>query len=143
MFTWPTAVGKITKEKALTALERLRKALRDDVIDKAIEVLEKAGHSYERIKVPGCFEIPATLSIAHACELYDGYVTLGCVIRGETSHYDYVCTESARGINQYYNRPVILDPAIEIGIGFLFPVFTVHTTLNFISDNNGVANKFG
>lgn len=67
--------------------------------DAAKAVLDKAHCTYELIQVPGCFEIPAALAIAIASKRYDGYVTLGCVIRGETSHYDYVCAESARGIN--------------------------------------------
>lgn len=61
--------------------------------------LDKAGASYEILNVPGCFEIPAALSMAIKNGSYRGFITLGCVIRGETTHYDYVCMESARGIN--------------------------------------------
>jgi len=46
--------------------------------------------------VPGAFEIPG--AIALAADRYDGFVALGCVVRGETTHYDYVCGESARGL---------------------------------------------
>ena len=46
--------------------------------------------------MPGAFEIPG--AIALAAGRYDGFVALGCVIRGETTHYDYVCGESARGL---------------------------------------------
>lgn len=50
----------------------------------------------DRVAVPGAFEIPG--AIALAADRYDGFVALGCVVRGETTHYDYVCGESARGL---------------------------------------------
>ena len=58
--------------------------------------LAKAGATFDEVEVPGAFEIPAI--IAMALGKYDGFVALGCVIRGETTHYDYVCSESARGL---------------------------------------------
>ena len=71
----------------------------DMLVDGAVEALTLAGATYERIAVPGAFEIPAAISLALKTGNYDGYVALGCVIRGETTHYDYVCLESARGLN--------------------------------------------
>lgn len=59
--------------------------------------LDKAGATYDIINAPGALEIPAALKFAIS-ENYDAYIALGCVIRGETSHYDIVCNESARGI---------------------------------------------
>lgn len=79
------------------------------LFDGATFELEKAGYKHKTIRVPGCFEIPAALSMAIKNDEYDGYVALGCVIRGQTTHYDYVCGESARGINHLamkYNVPV-------------------------------------
>jgi len=71
----------------------------NQLAEAAIAVLDAQKIPYERINVPGCFEIPCALTLAVNSGKYDGYLCLGCVIRGETSHYDYVCGESARGIN--------------------------------------------
>lgn len=77
----------------------------DALLDGAKEALDAVGASYEIIQVPGCLEIPAAVRFAiKAMEFmggrrrYDGYVALGCVIRGETSHYDTVSEESARSL---------------------------------------------
>ena len=65
----------------------------------AVAALKAVGASYERVSVPGALEIPAAIAIASIGDRhFDGYVALGCVIRGETSHYDTVCNESARGL---------------------------------------------
>ena len=65
----------------------------------AVAELETAGASYDVISVPGALEIPAAIAMAatNSC-LYDGFIALGCVIRGETTHYETVCTESSRGL---------------------------------------------
>ena len=71
----------------------------DALANGAVAALEAAGASYERLEVPGALEIPGAIAMAAASGRgYAGYVALGCVIRGETSHYDTVCNESARGI---------------------------------------------
>jgi 6,7-dimethyl-8-ribityllumazine synthase len=62
-------------------------------------VLEAAGAVHETVEMPGSLEIPTAIGIAHRQAEYDGYVALGCVIRGRTSHYDVVVGESARGIS--------------------------------------------
>lgn len=72
--------------------------LADEMSKGAIETLQLAGCSYEEITVPGAFEIPGVIRMAIDTGKYDGFVALGCVIRGETTHYDYVCGESARGL---------------------------------------------
>jgi 6,7-dimethyl-8-ribityllumazine synthase len=62
-------------------------------------VIETAGARHETVEVPGSLEIPTAIGIAHRQAEFDGYVALGCVIRGRTSHYDVVVGESARGIS--------------------------------------------
>ena len=61
-------------------------------------VLERAGAAHEVIEVPGSLEIATAIGIAHRLGDFDGYVALGCVIRGATSHYDVVVNESARAL---------------------------------------------
>ena len=90
----------------------------DDIADAmardAIDVLKKSGADYERIAVPGTFEIPAAISMLDETEEYDGFVALGCVIRGETTHYDYVCGESARGL-----QDLAVQNLVAIGYGII------------------------
>lgn len=97
----------------------------DDIADELVRgaeaVLSEAGASVERIAVPGAFEIPAAITYAirsrnfpSARRRFDGYVALGCVIRGETSHYEYVCGECARGVQNVVQRY-----ALALGFGVL------------------------
>lgn len=64
----------------------------------ATAVLDRAGATYEVIEVPGSLEIATAIGIAHRLGEFDGYVALGCVIRGATSHYDVVVNESSRAL---------------------------------------------
>jgi 6,7-dimethyl-8-ribityllumazine synthase len=91
----------------------------DELLRGAVGALERAGATYERVTVPGALEIPAALSMAlEAVEAgsveYDGYVALGCVIRGDTTHYETVAGESARGL-----MDLAMDEAIALGNGIL------------------------
>ena len=74
----------------------------DALLEGATAALEKAGASFERIAVPGALEIPVAISLAarggEGRKRFDGYVALGCVIRGETFHFEIVAGESARGL---------------------------------------------
>ncbi|MGC6536329.1 MAG: 6,7-dimethyl-8-ribityllumazine synthase [Candidatus Puniceispirillaceae bacterium] len=75
------------------------KDLGEALAEGAIAALSDANASFERVSVPGALEVPGAIALAAASDKgFDGYVALGCVIRGETSHYDTVCNESARGI---------------------------------------------
>ena len=80
----------------------------------AKEVLEAAGAEITLKEVPGAFELPAAVAMAADADVYDAYITLGCVIRGETSHYDYVCGESARGL-----MDLSVQRRLAIGYGIL------------------------
>jgi 6,7-dimethyl-8-ribityllumazine synthase len=81
--------------------------------DGVIDALKAAGATYEVITVPGALEVPAAIAFADASGQYDGYVALGCVIRGETYHFEVVAGESARAI-----MALTLD-GLAIGNGIL------------------------
>ena len=70
----------------------------DKLIEGAVAALEDAGVEVHVRDVPGALELPVAIRIAAETDAFDGYVALGCVIRGETSHYDTVANESARGL---------------------------------------------
>jgi 6,7-dimethyl-8-ribityllumazine synthase len=70
----------------------------DKLLSGATRALDEAGATFERVTVPGALEIPAAIRLALAGGGYDAFVALGCVIRGETGHYDIVAGESARGL---------------------------------------------
>lgn len=80
----------------------------------ATTVLNEAKVAHETIEVPGALEIPAAIAFAHASQKYAAFVALGCVIRGETSHYDIVCNESAGGLNA-----LAVEYQLAIGNGIL------------------------
>jgi 6,7-dimethyl-8-ribityllumazine synthase len=75
----------------------------DALLDGATAALEQGGAHFERLAVPGALEIPAAIALAaeasrHGGKSFDGYVALGCVIRGETYHFEIVAGESARAL---------------------------------------------
>ena len=83
----------------------------------AERALDLAGATHERVSVPGAFEIPAAIAAAaRAAPDFDGFVALGCVIRGETTHYDHICAESARGLQ---------DLAVRDGLAIGYGILTV------------------
>ncbi len=85
--------------KILIIEARYYEAISDALLEGALEVLQQPGVEITKVNVPGALEIPHVISYAQASDAgFDGYVALGCVIRGETTHYDYVCEESARAI---------------------------------------------
>ncbi|RVT84520.1 6,7-dimethyl-8-ribityllumazine synthase [Rhodobacteraceae bacterium CCMM004] len=60
--------------------------------------LDGVGATHETVEVPGALEVPTAIRIAQRTGDFDGFVALGCVIRGETTHYDTVCNDSSRGL---------------------------------------------
>src|SRR4051812_11889076 len=77
----------------------------DELFEGTARALNKAGFAYDRIAVPGVFEVPAAIRYAvraaetiPGAKVYDGFVALGCVIRGETDHYDHICREASRAL---------------------------------------------
>ncbi len=89
--------------------------LADALLEGAKASLAAAGASFDIVTVPGALEIPAAVAMAlKEPQRYDGYVALGCVIRGETTHYDTVANESARGL-----MDISVAFAVPIGNGIL------------------------
>ena len=85
--------------KILVIEARYYTKISDALLEGALDVLQAAKVDIQKVNVPGALEIPHVISMAEASgSNFDGYVALGCVIRGETTHYDYVCGESARAI---------------------------------------------
>jgi 6,7-dimethyl-8-ribityllumazine synthase len=60
--------------------------------------LEAAGAAFDVVEMPGALEIPTAIGISDRRSNFDGYVALGCVIRGETTHYETVCNDSSRAL---------------------------------------------
>ena len=85
--------------------------------------LDRQGASHDRYQVSGAFEIPGAIRFAiearrkqTGAPRYDGYIALGCVIRGETTHYETICAESARGL---------MDLVLEHGVALANGILTV------------------
>ncbi|MEM7497300.1 MAG: 6,7-dimethyl-8-ribityllumazine synthase [Pseudomonadota bacterium] len=90
------------------------RAIANDLIAGAKGVLAEAGAGVEVIEVPGALEVPVAIRLAAESRRYEGYVALGCIIRGETTHYETVCEESARGITM-----LGIQQGLAIGNGIL------------------------
>ena len=84
--------------KLLIVVAPYYKDIADQLVAGAIAEIEAAGGFHETIEVPGALEIPSAIGIAGRMAEFDGYVALGCVIRGETTHYETVCNDSSRGL---------------------------------------------
>lgn len=89
-------------QKVLVVEARFYPQISNALLDGATAALERAGAHFDRIGVPGALEIPAAIALAEHTRAergrYDGYIALGCVLRGETFHFEIVATQSARGL---------------------------------------------
>lgn len=114
--TFAIAPGSAEGQRYLIVEARFYNDIADALLEGATAAFEKAGAAYEVLTVPGALEIPA--AIAMASELkgdeFDGYVALGCVIRGETTHYEIVSGESARAL-----MDLSISDGIALGNGIL------------------------
>jgi 6,7-dimethyl-8-ribityllumazine synthase len=81
----------------------------------AERAIAAAGATCEIVSVPGAFEVPAAIALAaRTAERFDGFVALGCVIRGETTHYDHICRETARSL-----QDLMVRDGLAVGYGIL------------------------
>ena len=107
--------GKLDDVHMLVVEARFYDDIADLLLAGATRALERAGVAFDTVTVPGALEIPVAIAIAietaehQRRRPYDGVVALGCVIRGETSHYDIVAGQSARGL-------------LELGVARRLPV---------------------
>ncbi len=98
-----TASGDLKGARVLVVEARFYDDIADALLEGATREIERAGASFERLSVPGSLEIPAAIAIAldgaeRGGKPYDAVVALGCVIRGDTIHFEIVSQESARGL---------------------------------------------
>jgi len=91
----------------------------DELFRGALAAIERAGATHDRVSVPGTLEIPSALAMAYDAmkrgkTQFDGFVCLGCVIRGETKHFDLVAEQSARAL-----MDISVDEGLALGNGIL------------------------
>ncbi len=84
--------------KLLIVVAPYYKDIADALVAGAKAEIEAAGGTHDLVEVPGALEVPSAIGIAERMSNFDGYVALGCVIRGETTHYETVCNDSSRAI---------------------------------------------
>lgn len=117
------------KKNILIIVSNYYQEIADNLIEEAKKVIEKNNILYQLENVTGVFEIPSIVSFSK--HKFDGYVALGCVIRGETSHYDYVCSESARAL---------MDLSLD-GFAIGYGIVTVENYEQAMIRSKTVANK--
>src|ERR1700682_4860985 len=114
-----SSVKKGKGPRMLVVESRFYNDISDELLDGAKRVLDAANAEWDSIAVPGSLEISVAIQIAldaaeKARKPYDGVVALGCVVQGETFHFDIVAMQSARGL-----LDISMEPRIPIGHGVL------------------------
>src|SRR2546421_4979576 len=102
-------------------VSRFNNFITDRLLAASVDALERAGAASEDVdvvRVPGAFELPLTSKKLAQAGKYDALIAIGCVIRGETAHYDYVCSETSRGLQL---------AQMDTGVPVIFCVLTVDT----------------
>jgi 6,7-dimethyl-8-ribityllumazine synthase len=102
-------------------VSRFNNFITDRLLAAAMDALQRAGASDQEVDVmhvPGAFELPLASKKLAATGRYDALIAIGCVLRGETSHYDYVCSETARGLQL---------AQMDSGLPIIFCVLTCDT----------------
>lgn len=102
-------------------VSRFNSFITERLLTAALDALERAGAASEAVdtvRVPGSFELPLVSKKLALSGQYDALIAIGCVIRGETSHYDYVCSETARGLQL---------AQMDSGVPIIFCVLTCDT----------------
>ncbi|WP_207101323.1 6,7-dimethyl-8-ribityllumazine synthase [Paracoccus shandongensis] len=89
---------RIQGARLLIVVSPYYRQIAEGLVTGARAVIQSAGGEADLAEVPGALEIPTAIALAARRDLYDGYVALGCVVRGETTHYDTVCNDSSRGL---------------------------------------------
>jgi 6,7-dimethyl-8-ribityllumazine synthase len=116
-------------ERYAIAVGRFYEELAERLVAGAQRAFAAAGHEPAHVfDVPGAFELPLAASYLAASGRYAGVACLGAVIRGETDHYDYVCAEAARGIQ---------DVQLRTGVPCAFGVLTVDTMEQALARSGG------
>lgn len=109
-----TAASKLGDGKVLIVESRYYPQIADGLIAGALPLLAEAGYGHDRLEVPGVFEIPAAIRHAAFSTSYAGFIAFGCVIRGETDHYDHICREASRALMDLTTRD-----GLALGFGVL------------------------
>jgi len=102
-------------------VSRFNSFITERLLAAAVDALQRAGAASKGVavvRVPGSFELPLACKKLAATGGYDALVAVGCVIRGETSHYDYVCSETSRGLQL---------AQMDTGVPVIFCVLTCDT----------------
>src|ERR1700726_2314852 len=102
-------------------VSRFNSFITERLLTAAVDALERAGAASENVdvvRVPGAFELPLAAKKLAATGRYDGLIAIGCILRGETAHYDYVCSETSRGLQL---------AQMDTGLPIIFCVLTCDT----------------